>query len=404
MFNSQQGTLLSLDNLAEDFESEHGVSISKQGLDERFNQQSVSFLKMVLSNMLSAQVQNSLGNSDKSVFTSCRLRDSSRFRLPDEYASVYKGYGGSTKSASIISIQHEFDLLSGNQIDLQLTSACRNDQQDSKESVDNINKGDLLIRDLGYVTTSYLKSVIEKEGYFLNRIPSQVHVYDIKNQSEKIDFEKIYKKMKKYNLPYKELDVIIGKKAKIPCRLIVYLNNESTYKSRLKRTTKNTKSIGCKVSKEQKIKSRLGIYITNTKKEMIKPENIKSIYSLRWQIEIVFKAWKSLCKIDKIKKVKIYRFECMLLAGLIWILANWKFFQFVNRWFMSNVKDKLPSIWKFFKITTKNNSKLRDIIFRNESITPWLEQLLNISEKKLYRETKKGDESHILRLSHLNIN
>jgi len=403
MFNSQQGDLLSLDNLTEDFEAEYGMPISKQALDERFNLQSVAFLKMVLSNMLSSQIQKKISNSDKFSFSSCRLRDSSRFGLPDEYASVYKGYGGATKSASIISIQYEFDLLSGNQIDLQLTSACRNDQQDSKESVDNINKGDLLIRDLGYVTTSYLKSVIEKEGYFLNRIPSQMNVYDIENQQEKIDFERVYKKMKKYHLPYLEIDAIIGKKAKIPSRLIVYLNKESTYKSRLKRTKKNTKSIGCKVSKEQEIRSRLDIYITNTDQKMIKPENIKSIYSLRWQIELVFKAWKSLCKIDKIKKVKIHRFECMLLAGLIWILANWKIFQFINKWFLDNVKDKMPSTWKFFKLTTMNKAKLRKIIFRNESITPWLELLLIISEKKLYRETKKGDKSHLLRLNHLKI-
>ena len=403
MFNSQQGNLLSLENLAEDFEAEHGVTISKQGLDERFNPQSVSFLKMVLSNMLSTQIQNTLSSPDKVLFTTCRLKDSSRFGLPDEYASIYKGYGGATKSASIISIQHEFDLLSGNQIDLQLTSGCRNDQQDSKESIDNVAKGDLLIRDLGYITTTYLKSVIKNEAYFLNRIPSQVHVYDVKNQHKKIDFEKIFKKMKKYNLPYIELDVTMGKKAKIPCRLIVFLNKESTYKSRLKRTTKNTKSIGCKVSKEQKTKSRLDIYITNTEKEMIKPENIKSIYSLRWQIELVFKTWKSLCKIDKIKKVKIHRFECMLLAGLIWILANWKIFQYINKWFTENVKDKTPSIWKFFKFATKSNLKLRRIIFRNENITPWLELLLSISEKKLYRETKKGDEAHLQKLEWLSV-
>jgi len=403
MFNSQQGNLLSLENLAEDFQAEHGVTISKQGLDERFNPQSVAFLKMVLSHMLSTQIQNKLINPDKFLFTTCRLRDSSRFGLPDEYASIYKGYGGATKSASIISIQHEFDLLSGNQIDLQLTSGCRNDQQDSKESIDNVAKGDLLIRDLGYITTTYLKSVIKNEAYFLNRIPSQVHVYDVKNQHKKIDFEKIFKKMKKYNLPYIELDVTMGKKAKIPCRLIVFLNKESTYKSRLKRTTKNTKSIGCKVSKEQKTKSRLDIYITNTEKEMIKPENIKSIYSLRWQIELVFKTWKSLCKIDKIKKVKIHRFECMLLAGLIWILANWKIFQYINKWFTENVKDKTPSIWKFFKFATKSNLKLRRIIFRNENITPWLELLLSISEKKLYRETKKGDEAHLQKLEWLSV-
>ncbi|MPQ44886.1 ATP-binding cassette domain-containing protein [Clostridium tarantellae] len=56
--------------------------------------------------------------------------------------------------------------------------------------------------------------------------------------------------------------------------------------------------------------NELNAYITNVKDSILKTEEIHLFYSLRWQIELMFKIWKSLFKINKIKKVKIERFKC----------------------------------------------------------------------------------------------
>ncbi len=53
--------------------------------------------------------------------------------------------------------------------------------------------------------------------------------YFASNPKEKVDFEKCRKKMEKHKLPYLEYKVIVGKKSKIPCRLIIYLVDKSTY-------------------------------------------------------------------------------------------------------------------------------------------------------------------------------
>ena len=233
MFNSQSNKLLSLEDLTDDFEEQNGLSISKQALDERFNDESVHFLMDVLNGQLSSTLESNNLTNIKTHFNTIRLKDSTRFGLPDEYFATYKGHGGIGKS--MISIQYEFDLLSGNQIDLQLTTGRRNDQQDSKESLGNINANDLLIRDLGYVTTTYLKGVIKRSAFFLNRLPSQINVYDVDNENKEVDFEKLLNKMKKCQLPYKEINVLIGKKDKIPSRLIIEMADEKTYKSRLKK-------------------------------------------------------------------------------------------------------------------------------------------------------------------------
>nr|AAD31481.1 unknown [Bacillus thuringiensis] len=46
-------------------------------------------------------------------------------------------------------------------------------------------------------------------------------------------------------------------------------------------------------------------------------KQVHELYSLRWQIEIVFKTWKSLFDIDHCRTVKQERIECHLYGKLI---------------------------------------------------------------------------------------
>ena len=77
----------------------------------------------------------------------------------------------------------------------------------------------MLLRDLGYVTSYYLQSVIDKGAYFLNRLPSQMSVYDRENNKEKMDFKSLHKKMKKEGIPSMSFSVMVGRDAQIPCQM-----------------------------------------------------------------------------------------------------------------------------------------------------------------------------------------
>jgi IS4 transposase len=71
------------------------------------------------------------------------------------------------------------------------------------------------------------------------------------------------------------------------------------------------------LSKEYKSRARLNIFITNISAEVLELEQIHSVYTLRWQIELVFKVWKSIGKIHKVKKMKQERFESYLYAKIV---------------------------------------------------------------------------------------
>ena len=48
----------------------------------------------------------------------------------------------------------------------------------------------------------------------------------------------------------------------------------------------------------------MNVYITNTSLEEVPTNYVHSLYSLRWQIEILFKTRKSFFEIDECKNIK----------------------------------------------------------------------------------------------------
>jgi hypothetical protein len=61
---------------------------------------------------------------------------------------------------------------------------------------------------------------------------------------------------------------------------------------------------------------------------------------LRWQIELVFKVWKSVASVHKIKKAKRERIECHLYGKLLWVMLGWNIF-----WKITNqIKDRCKAL------------------------------------------------------------
>lgn len=393
MFAGKPANELSLEDLVNDFCEQHGLSISKQALQERFNEFAVAFMSSLVKFQLSRQLPVVDKTDTYHHFTRLRVKDSTRYTVPKEYASVYKGQGGIGTSAQI-SIQYEYDLFSGAPIALELTSACRNDQQDSKETLGDIQKGDLLMRDLAYTSKNYLKHVDQVGAYYLNRLNPNWNIYD--KYGIAVSLSKIHKKLKKYNLPYVEVKAYLEiDKQHFPTRLIVSRANEQTYKKRVKKAQIAARSKGYNVSKRFKTSAALHLFITNIPKAWLGTNQIKKTYSLRWQVELTFKMWKSQAGINKVKAMKIERFQCQLLARFLWILLNGQVLRIIQRDFDRNRQDKNVkcSICKFYKVAFRLSGILRQVLIGNQPISNWLSKFFHNAEKKFITETKKGKPS-----------
>ena len=151
-------------------ESSFGVTITKQSLDERFNEKSEAYVKAVLCEVLREHFANLYSEELLPDFARILIKDSTKFMIPAGLESEYRSGGGDVHSRSEagISIQYEYDLKSGEIPYLNLTSGNRNDRTDAGETADQMGKGDLIIRDLGYFSTPVLKSCTEQGAFFLS--------------------------------------------------------------------------------------------------------------------------------------------------------------------------------------------------------------------------------------------
>lgn len=373
MFSFSNQASTSLPDIAADLNQQFSIDISKEGLHKRFSKEGVTFLKELIKHQLHNQFPiPSEGKLDQH-FSAINIKDSSKFSLPGVYQKDYPGFGNFSKTSGLMNLQYEYDLVSGNWKTLELTTVKRNDQQDSKQTLDSIKEGELYIRDLGYVTPLYLKTIIERRASFLNRMPPQINIYA--PDKKLITWKSINRKFNKTGSATLDIDVLLYEKDLIESRLVIERIPDAEYRKRLRKAEFSAKKHGVGLSTEHKIRCRYNLFITNVSRAILPLERIRKTYYLRWQIELVFKTWKSIFEIHKIKKVKTDRMECQLLAKLLWVLLNWQLFQTCNRHLYGQTCEKGISILKFFKRCLSFSFTLRMVMLKRLSITKWLKEI-----------------------------
>lgn len=373
-----------------------GIRITKQSLHDRFTESSVKFLRKCLDTVLSQKIGISVDKAPfQTLFNRIRIKDSTKFALPDAFSGTYQGYGGVLhRSSSMMSIQYEYDFLSGQSLDLRLTSGTGNDQSDSADFTGDIQEKDLFIRDLGYCTVKYMDKIHRNDAYFVNRLGSQINVYAERDAKDPIDMNIYLKKLTKNKLDYMEEEVFLGSDLRIPVRIVLAPADQATYEKRIRKTSKQAKSAGNKVTEKFKTRAKLNIVVTNVPAEMLKGQDVRKVYALRWQIELIFKTWKSLATIDEFNINNIHRFESQLYGKLIWIILTINLFNWVQQQIKTQ-ENRLCSIWKYFSLIQSIPDQLIKAIKCFKEFKALIKNITLLAPALLYLEKKKNKLSLI---------
>ena len=394
IFNSNSLHDESLNDLTIALHKNHGVDISKQGLDDRFNAKAVQFLTAALENLLRQQLAEKISFRNCIEFKRILIKDSVCFQIDESLAKHYPGSGGSGSKANI-RIQFEYDLLDGKIIDLSLNAFNDQDAKNSVLTLDVVNDGDLIVRDLAYMHLESLQGIVKRIGHFLCRLNTQAKVYQEQDgEMVALDFSGIVKAMRQHNIRQIEETVFIGKDQELRVRLFIYLLPEAVYNERMRKANLSAKNKGRQLSKEYKARAGLNLFITSAPEELISIETAWQIYTLRWQVELTFKVWKSLCKIDKVKKVKKDRLECYIWSKLLLIVLCWRVAWFTGM-LLRRHHGKNMSYFKAFKTLMHDVGTLKKIFVDGTvSAESYLAEFLILSSKKHLLEKKKGRDNY----------
>ena len=308
---------MSLRDYSNELSSVHNVSISAQGIDDRFNDYSVKFMQALLSRVFSAQISRSFDASFLKDYSSVRVWDSTKLELPEHMKVDFPGFGGSA-SPSGISIQYRYDLKNRTGSSLDVYPATFSDADYTKKI--EVDKNSLEIFDLGYVSADFLMRLAEGGSHYVCRLHSRTTAYD--EDGNAVDFDELYKFMTKNKISVLEKNVLVGQK-RFNSRMVLSLVDEQSYKRRITKLRKESKEKGLNVRDQTRARLRFNVMLTNTCPDVIPSEKVYLLYKFRWQIELFFKSWKSSgLNINKIKGVKYTRYMCILYAKLIMIVLS----------------------------------------------------------------------------------
>jgi hypothetical protein len=400
VFHSSNLKDQSLNDLTGILKEEYLIEITKQSLHERFNASALIFLKDALEEMLQKQLDCSrLSFINLKAFNRILLKDSTCFQIDESLAEYYPGSGGSGSSASV-RIQFEYDILSGKINDLSVNAFNDQDAKDSVATIELTEKNDLIIRDLAYMSFEVLEYISNNMRYFLCRANPNAYLYEFKaGEFIKLDFIEVTKYMQKHSIDILEKEVYLGhQKKKLKVRLILHLLPSNEIAKRLRKARKNNLSKGGdgNLSKEYISRASLNLFITNAKQDLIPTENVWKLYRLRWQIELIFKTWKSICNLEKVKKVKKHRLECYIYSKLIIIVLGWQIL-WRTACQLFDIEGKALSFIKASKtLLGRKIRELRQIFFlRTESIKDFMMKFYDLSRTNHLLEKRKKEPTSI---------
>jgi hypothetical protein len=300
------------------------LTLTRQGLHERINEKAVEFFKHMLSVALEIQIPSTLNiKGILKNFKRVLILDSTSFELPENLAEVFKGSGGDASEAAV-KIQFCYDLKSAHFYYL-LQDGVSADNKYDNGFVNHVREGDLIIKDLGYFNTQVFIVIAEQGGYYLSRLKSRVKLYIKNPQGHFVEFDLIGFLKQVTPGKWVEIEVFLRHGDRYtPTRLVIQTVPESVKNKRLRKLHEANRKKGRTSSQETKVLQGFNLYISNAPEEQLAKEHFRALYGIRWQVELVFKNWKSNFKLDRVSGFKEARIKCMLYAKLLFTFISMK--------------------------------------------------------------------------------
>jgi Transposase DDE domain len=266
--------------------------VTKQAIFYRMTPAWVLTVKKMLGEVIGRQAQKQISKTVFAGFNQVWLQDSTCLKLPDILFKKFPGNRAHGKRHAVAKLNIIVNALTGICEHMQWDGYTTTEQSLSTVIAKIATRGDLIIRDMGYFVLSSFSKLNEEGINFLSKWKYGVMLFDSKT-GEPID---LIKKLK--NSQQIDIAVLCGKEEKVKCRLVaIKLSSEQT-EQRVRRAKAEA---NVKTNHNKHYYTLLGyiIFITNVDSDTWSSTQVAEAYRVRWNIEILFKSWKSGLQIEK---------------------------------------------------------------------------------------------------------
>lgn len=293
--------------------------LSKQAVHYRFNEQALSFLEKISQELQGSMLSTTKINVKKQVFSRVLLQDATQLRLPPKNHKHYKGISNQWGPKSAAKMDLIKDVLTGELVNIQIAHGTKQDRTTGKKVIQFIEKGDLILRDMGYFDSDVFKGIESRNAFWVSRLPANTGAY--------LDCGKAVEKLLvSTDLSQNVVDldeVFVGSEKQFPARLIAIRCPEEVTSQRRAKAKAHRKKMGSKPNRLTLQREGWTLYLTNLDQIEYPSEKIHQIYSQRWNIEIQFRALKSQTKIrDLLNRVTKNKTHLSILLQVIMIFSQ----------------------------------------------------------------------------------
>jgi hypothetical protein len=297
-----------------------GCVVKPQAFDQRFTACAADCLRLVLAEAV-AQVIVSQPPLVPLLqrFTALAIQDSTTLVLPDCLKDLWQGNGGSTTEGTqaAVKFQVRLDLCSGQMTGPFPDHGRSSDQRSAIQSDEDLPPGALRIADLGYFDLDVFARLQERNVFYLSKLQFGTAVFTSAGQRLRL-----LQWLKEQTQDVVDTPVLLGSKQRLPCRLVAIRVPESVARKREERLRKDTQKRGKKVSAERLELCAWTVLVTNLPVELASAAEMVVLARCRWQIELLFKLWKSDGGLDKSGSHKPWRIMCEIYAKLIGLVVQ----------------------------------------------------------------------------------
>jgi hypothetical protein len=290
--------------------------ITREALHQRFTAPAVSFMQRCVYFVLNQRIKTirELRSEFLNHFKSIKIFDSSSWGINPILRDVLPGSGGGASAANC-KVQLCYEYLRGALSFFEVTPGNASDRGYASNVAAHIRPAELFIADLGYFCLNSLSQIVRSGAFFVFRFLIGTALFDPETMRP-IDLQRILRKA--LDNIY-QMDVLMGSKeqTRIRCRLICMRVDEETAKKRRMTLRNNARRKGRNVSQLNLFMAGWILMVTNVPSEWLPPEMVRPLYSIRWQIELLFKQLKSVLTIDRSVTGNIHRLYCEVLGKMI---------------------------------------------------------------------------------------
>jgi hypothetical protein len=307
---------ISLGGLAQQVAAALGLAISAQSLDERLGEAAAVFLE----ELLAAAVQTVIAADPVAIpllarFGAVVLLDSSTISLP---AALAAWWPGCTPGTAALKLQVRYDLCRGELGGLQVHEARRSDQRTALQRAP-LPRGALRLADLGFFALEVFAQMSEQGVYWLSRLAAGTALYTADGARWEV-----LALLERQGTPRVDLPVRLGVDQRLAGRLLAERVPAPVAAQRRRRLRAAAKRRGRTPSAHQLACCDWTILVTSVPAALLSLQEALVLAKARWQVELLFKLWKSHGHIDESRSAKPWRLLCEVFAKLLaMVVQHW---------------------------------------------------------------------------------